>query len=45
MTLGLLVTFLGIGAIVNGLIVYIVALSVGERSQNRHVTPGDETAV
>jgi hypothetical protein len=34
-TFGLLVTFGGIGLVVNGLIVYIVALGLGERTDNR----------
>jgi hypothetical protein len=34
-TFGLLVTFLGIGLLVNGLIVYMIALVLGERAENR----------
>jgi len=34
-TIGLIVTFGGIGLVVNGLIVYIVAQALGERSENR----------
>ena len=34
-TLGLLVTFLGIGVLVNGLLVYIAVLVIGERRENR----------
>jgi len=34
-TFGLLVTFGGIGLIVNALIVYILALGLGERAENR----------
>jgi hypothetical protein len=34
-TFGLLVTFLGIGIVANALIVYIVALALGERAENR----------
>jgi hypothetical protein len=34
-TFGLIVTFGGIGLVVNALVVYIVALVLGERSQNR----------
>jgi hypothetical protein len=34
-TFGLLVTFLGIGLLVNALIVYVVALALGERAENR----------
>jgi uncharacterized membrane protein len=33
-TIGLLVTFLGIGVIVNVIIVYIVGLVLGEKRQN-----------
>ena len=41
-TFGLLVTFLGIGIVVNGLIVYIVALGLGERAENRRAAQRDE---
>jgi hypothetical protein len=34
-TIGLLVTFLGIGVLVNGLIVYIVIQVLGERAENQ----------
>ena len=34
-TLALLITFLGIGVLVNGLIVYIVAQVIMERRQNQ----------
>jgi hypothetical protein len=34
-TIGLLITFLGIGVIVNGLVVYIAAQVLGERTENR----------
>ena len=34
-TLGLLITFGGIGIIVNALVVYIVTLALGERAENR----------
>ena len=34
-TLALLATFIGIGILVNVVIIYIVALVVGERKQNR----------
>lgn len=34
-TVGLLATFLGIGVIVNGIIVYIVVITLGERRENR----------
>jgi len=39
-TLALLATFLGIGIIVNVLIVYIVAQVMAERRQNREHQPG-----
>ena len=32
---GLLVTFLGIGLLVNALIVYVIVLVLGERAENR----------
>ena len=32
---GLIVTFGGIGLLVNALIVYVVALALGERAENR----------
>jgi hypothetical protein len=35
MTIGLVITFGGIGLIVNGLIVYIVVQVMGERAENR----------
>ena len=38
---GLIVTFGGIGLIVNALIVYIVAVALGERAENRHRAEGD----
>ena len=38
-TLALLATFLGIGVIVNVLIVYIVAQVMAERKQNREHQP------
>ena len=34
-TLGLIITFGGIGLVVNALIVYIIALVLGERAENR----------
>jgi hypothetical protein len=34
-TIGLLVTFLGIGVVVNGLIVYIAIQIIGERAENQ----------
>lgn len=44
-TVGLLITFLGIGLVVNALIVYIIALALGERSQNRRRSKGEGDAV
>jgi hypothetical protein len=41
-TFGLLVTFGGIGLVVNALIVYIVALGLGERAENRRALQRDE---
>jgi hypothetical protein len=38
---GLLVTFLGIGVVVNALVVYIVALVLGERAENRRRAEGE----
>jgi hypothetical protein len=40
-TFGLLVTFLGIGLVVNALIVYIVAVVLGERAENRRQAEGE----
>ena len=44
---GLIVTFGGIGLVVNALIVYVIALALGERADNRRradsdaeITPG-----
>jgi hypothetical protein len=42
-TFGLLITFGGLGIVVNGLIVYIVAQALGERAENRREASGDET--
>jgi phage shock protein PspC (stress-responsive transcriptional regulator) len=39
-TLALLATFLGIGVVVNVLIVYIVAQVMAERKQNQEHQPG-----
>jgi hypothetical protein len=39
-TLALLATFIGIGVIVNVLIVYIVALVIAEHKQNQEREPG-----
>jgi hypothetical protein len=39
---GLLVTFLGLGVVVNGLVVYIVVQVLGERAENRRLLSGDE---
>jgi hypothetical protein len=33
-TIGLLVTFLGIGVVVNIIVVYVVAMVLGEKRQN-----------
>ena len=41
-TFGLLVTFGGIGLVVNGLIVYILAQVMGERSENRRALQREE---
>jgi phage shock protein PspC (stress-responsive transcriptional regulator) len=40
-TLALLVTFLGIGVLVNVLIVYIVAEVLAERKENREADQGN----
>ena len=40
-TFGLLVTFGGIGILVNGLIVYMVAIALGERAENRRRAEGE----
>jgi hypothetical protein len=42
-TLALLATFLGIGVIVNALIVYIVAQVLAERKQNQERQQGFDT--
>ena len=39
-TLALLITFLGIGVVVNMLIVYVVAQVMAERKQNQESTNG-----
>jgi hypothetical protein len=39
---GLLVAFLGLGVVVNGLIVYIVVQALGERAENRRLAAHDE---
>jgi Na+-transporting methylmalonyl-CoA/oxaloacetate decarboxylase gamma subunit len=41
-TLALLVTFLGVGVLVNVLIFFILAQVLGERKQNREYRPGGE---
>jgi hypothetical protein len=41
-TLALLATFLGVGIIVNVLIVYVVAQVLGERRQNRGQQSGTD---
>ena len=45
-TFGLLVTFLGIGVIVTGIVVYIAVQVLGERAENRRPSegPGAERA-
>ena len=40
-TLALLATFVGIGVLVNLLVVYIVGLVLGERKQNQEYRPGE----
>ena len=42
-TFGLLVTFGGIGLVVNALIVYIIALVLGERAENHQRAEDTET--
>jgi len=42
-TIGLLVTFGGLGVVVNGLVIYIVAQALGERAENRRAASGQET--
>jgi Na+-transporting methylmalonyl-CoA/oxaloacetate decarboxylase gamma subunit len=42
-TLALLVTFLGVGVVVNVLIVYVVVQVLGERKQNRENQSGVDT--
>jgi uncharacterized membrane protein HdeD (DUF308 family) len=39
-TFGLVVTFLGIGVIVNGIVVYIAVQVLGERAENRRPPEG-----
>lgn len=41
-TFGLLVTFLGIGVVVTGVIVYIAIQVMGERAENRRPVDGPE---
>ena len=41
---GLIVTFGGIGLVVNALVVYIIALVLGERSENRRRAEGEGDA-
>ena len=40
---GLIVTFGGIGLVVNALIVYVVALALGERAEDRRRAQGDQS--
>jgi hypothetical protein len=42
-TIALLITFLGIGLLVNILIVYIIAQVLGERKQNQERQSGHHT--
>jgi hypothetical protein len=42
-TFGLIVTFGGIGLVVNSLVVYIVAVVLGERAENRRRAEHRET--
>ena len=41
---GLIITFGGLGLVVNGIVVYIVAQALGERAENRRTTSGEETS-
>ncbi len=41
-TFGLLVAFGGLGIVVNGLVIYIVAQALGERAENRRRSSGEE---
>jgi hypothetical protein len=41
-TFGLLVTFGGIGIVVNAVIIYIVAVALGERAENRRALQRDD---
>ena len=44
-TIGIIITFGGIGLLVNGLIIYVIALALGERSENRrHTGPESEAS-
>jgi hypothetical protein len=43
-TIGLIITFGGLGLVVNGIVVYIVAQALGERAENRRATSGEETS-
>jgi hypothetical protein len=42
-TLGLLITFGGLGIVVNGVIVYIAVQILGERAENQRLLAGDDT--
>ena len=42
-TMGLLITFGGIGVVVNAIVVYIIALVLGERADNRRRAEDTET--
>lgn len=42
-TLGLLITFVGLGIVVNGIVIYIVVQALGERAENRRAMSGEDT--
>ena len=44
-TLGLIITFGGVGIVVSGLVIYIIAQALGERAENSGPRRGNETAV
>lgn len=43
-TLGLLITFGGLGIVVNGIVVYLVVQALGERAENRRLRNGEDPA-
>jgi hypothetical protein len=43
-TIGLLITFLGIGVLVNVILVYIAVIVLGERAENRRLMAGEDDA-